>query len=431
LWDADEEADGHLLRILCSPEGSLRREGHGHEGLEQRLLDKGFVRAVDDSVSSAALLRDLRRNPLEHVSEVALEMTTRCNLRCDHCYNATVPDHTERDLEALMETTDLFCSLGVKHFMFIGGEVTKYGDGWLSVARNLSGRGAEVVGVMTNGWWLGQRDFEAAGRVYPTSWRYLTDLREHGVTHVVFSLDGPAAEHDANRHSPGLYKRILVGIGQVRAAGLVPRFSLLVRNDGGNVDFGWLAGLARRLYPEARDLDDTLASALLGIDPTNVVTNFVDYGSAARARGPSGVPLAEISPRWLRCAGFYRPAPQLTVKASGEIATCRLGTAGEGYGNIHEAKAADILNHLHERFVYRLHADRLIGRYLEFVDPDVFGDRFASICTLRAIVTLIARTMEAEGVDPTGLDPEDRRQVARINREVAVLTGHQRVGCSS
>lgn len=61
----------------------------------------------------------------------------------------------------------------------------------------------------------------------------------------------------------------------------------------------------------------------------------------------------------------------------------------------------------------------MIGRYLEFVDPAVFGDRYDSPCTLQAIVMLIARRMEADGVDP-----EDRKQVARINLEVAALAGH-------
>ncbi len=416
LWDADPGADDHLLRLLRAPAARLPASG---ASLEHDLLRRGFVREVDESVTAARLRRDVRANPLEQISAVALEMTTRCDFRCDHCYNASVPEHTERDLDRLLRTTDLLASMGVRRFAFIGGEVTKYADGWLTVARSVRARGAEVVGVLTNGWWLGRGGFEAAGERYPSVRRYLDELRDHGVTHVVFSLDGPASVHDRNRHHPGLYGRIVAEFAEVRAASLVPRVSVLLRNNGLGAEGAWIAGLARQLYPEARDLDDGSAAAVLLGDPTNIASNFMEHGRGSGSFDGYAVPLACFRPEHMRCAGFYRPSPKLTVKAGGEIATCRLGCAGEGYGNIHQTDPVDILNRMQDAFVYRLHAERLIGGYRELMDREVFGHYFGSVCAVRAIVTLIARKMEEQGVDPG-----DRARVARINREVASLTGH-------
>jgi hypothetical protein len=174
------------------------------------------------------------------------------------------------------------------------------------------------VSVLSNGWFLGGEDFEAAGRRYPDDDAYLRDLKAHGVTHVGFSIDGRREAHDASR----------------------------------------------------------------------------------------GIP------------GFYRPSPQLTIKANGELATCRLADAGEGYGNIHERPLLDILNGMQDSFIYRLHAGRRIGEYLCLVDPDVFGRRFAHLCALRAVTTMIARRMHDQFVEP-----DDAEGVARINREVALVTG--------
>ena len=62
----------------------------------------------------------------------------------------------------------------------------------------------------------------------------------------------------------------------------------------------------------------------------------------------------------LPCKAFFRPSPSLTIKANGELATCRLGNVGEGYGNIHDEGLVPLLNGLQECFISRLHAERRI-----------------------------------------------------------------------
>jgi len=121
----------------------------------------------------------------------------------------------------------------------------------------------------------------------------------------------------------------------------------------------------------------------------------------------------------LYCRNFYRLSPSLTVKANGELATCRLSQAGEGYGNIHQRPLVEILNHFDEAFVYQLHASRRLEEYLPLVDRSLFGSSFTHLCSLRSIVTLLARKMHEQGISPG-----DVLAVQRINREVAVVTGH-------
>lgn len=119
------------------------------------------------------------------------------------------------------------------------------------------------------------------------------------------------------------------------------------------------------------------------------------------------------------CRNFYRLSPSLTIKANGELATCRLSQAGEGYGNLHQQPLIEILNRFDKSFVYKLHAGRQLEKYLPLLDRSLFGSAFTHLCSLRSIVTLLARKMHEQSILF-----DDVLEVERINREVAVLTGH-------
>ena len=114
-------------------------------------------------------------------------------------------------------------------------------------------------------------------------------------------------------------------------------------------------------------------------------------------------------------ASLSAPAPHITIKANGEVATCRLANAGEGYGNIHDRPFVDILNRMQESFVFRLHAERLLGQYLPYVVRGAFPGSYSHPCTLRAIATMVARRVEGEGIGP-----DDRAGILRINEAVAL-----------
>jgi hypothetical protein len=251
-----------------------------------------------------------------------------------------------------------------------------------------------TLGVVTNGWFLEEECFEAAGERYPDDVTYLRNLGDSGVTHMIFSLDGPATLHDRWRRRPGLHARILRSFDRVRDAGLVPRVSLVLRK-GESPE--WIEPVARAAYPTASSAAEALA--LLFQDDTNYVSNFIDVGAGAQLRR-GGLRLEDVPDDLLRCRSYFRPSPSLRIQANGELSTCPLLDAGEGYGNVNERGLVSVLNAMQDAFVYRLHADNRIAEYRRFLSADWFGDRVEHVCSMRAALTLIARELDDQGIDP-------------------------------
>jgi hypothetical protein len=209
------------------------------------------------------------------------------------------------------------------------------------------------------------------------------------------------------------------GLAQVRQAGLEPRVSLLIRPEWNDTQVEqFLAEPATIIY-QLDPLIPAYKRALhLSLDPTNALSHFIDIGNGAKD-DTLRFPILDERKHALYCRNFYRLSPSLTIKANGELASCRLSSAGEGYGNLHEQRLVDILNHFDEAFVYHLHAERRLEEYLPLVDRTLFGEAFAHLCTLRSIVTLLARKMQEQSVDFS-----DSAGIQRVNRAVALLTGH-------
>ena len=417
----------HQLHLGDSPENDLLLDlwtglcaPYADSALHNSMLDRKLIELADNSVTREEIQLRCQRNPFEHVEKAIFEVTTYCNFNCEHCYNAQVPRLTETDPTVLIKAADTLIRMGVRRFDFVGGEVSRYGDGWLDVVEDIRSQGADIViSLYTNGWWLEQENFKAAGQLYASTQTYLAELKRRGVSHVVFSLDGPSELHDASRNQAGLYQRILRGLVQVKEADLVPRVSLLIRPEwtGEEVET-FLAEPATIIY----DLDPLTPArkrALrLSLDSTNSISSFIDIGNGA---GDDRIqfPILDEPEHALYCRNFYRLNPSLTIKANGELATCRLSQAGEGYGNLHQQSLIETINHFDEAFVYQLHASRQLEKYLPLVDRSLFGSAFTHLCSLRSIVTLLARMMHEQAVSF-----DDLPAIQRINREVALLTGH-------
>jgi len=405
---------------------------------EKEWLERGLIELIPDDVRDEDIALRYERNPLENIEIINFEMTTRCNLHCLHCRSGIVKRRTETDIEVLKTAAERFLDLGILRFIFIGGEVSKYGDGWLDLVQHIrqyhhanreriphpfSAR--LEIALLTSGWWLEQTDFEAAGRMYETTTTYLQELKESGLTHILFSIDGPEELHDAWRQTPGLYRRIMRGIPQVQAAGLIPRLSLVMNtSEHERLGFDYLGEIADLLYdfPLYVDLYERITTLMA--DPANWVSNFIDINRGVQLR-EGHFHLSEIDPALLRCKAFYRPAPKLTIAASGEIAICPLMNAAEKYGNIHERDLVDVLNTLDENFVFQLHAQRKIEAYLPLMDTSIFGEYFDHVCSLRIILNLLAIGMKEHGLFPDSITQADEPLLAQINREVARSTGHR------
>ncbi len=388
------------------------------EAWQAELEARGLAQRVEPGVTAEEVELRYRRNPLQHVERLVFEYTTVCNLDCEHCRNGHLPAATEARPERLCEAVDLALPLGIRRFSFVGGEVILYGARWLSVVEHIQRRGGAAVAVLTSGWFLGERGFKAAGVRYEDDARLLAALAEAGVTHVVFSLDGPEPVHDRSRKVPGLYRRILGGFSRVRAAGMSPQVSLVLSPVQQASELAWLGEVAASLY----DLDPAMPleariERLQG-DPHNYLSHLVDTGNAVQLRRKE-----DASARWrddeLRCKNFFRPHPSLRIQATGEVSLCPLIDAGEGYGNVHQRGLLAVMNGMQDAFVYRLHAEKKLGDYRKFLDPELFGGRFEHLCALRTVLTMVARRMHERGVSG-----EDAEAIRAINVEVARRAGY-------
>lgn len=420
-------ANSGLLHLGANPQGDLLLElwTGTHvpaidTSMHSELLSDGLIEEIDEATRQEDTRLRYQRNPFEHITKIIFEFTTYCNFNCEHCYNGLVPRRTEIRLDLLMAAAETFMQMGIRRFDFVGGEVSRYGDGWLVLVKHIHALDEKAkISLYTNGWWLDQTNFRAAGKTYMDSQAYIDDLNAHGVTHVTFSLDGLGEIHDTSRGQPGLYQRIMQGLELVKEAGLEPRVSLLLRPewDGAQVE-NFLAEPATIIYDLDPQAPAYKRALRLSLDPFNAISNFIDIGNGAKDERIQ-FPILDERSHALYCRNFYRMSPSLTIKANGELATCRLATAGEGYGNLHNINLVEIINHFDEAFVYRLHAERRLEEYLPLVNRTLFGEQFTHLCALRAIVTLLARKMEEKGVPF-----DDTFAVQRINQEVAHETGH-------
>lgn len=131
-----------------------------------------------------------------------------CNMRCEHCFAASLRDDSRRRMEAAdyARVARQAMALGAVNFSFQGGEPLVFLDRLEGVLAACSPR-KNVISVTTNGSLLDGSN--------------ISRLRKAGVNILTVSLDsGIPQEHDAFRGLPGSFDRITGGIEQALAAGL-------------------------------------------------------------------------------------------------------------------------------------------------------------------------------------------------------------------
>lgn len=390
------------------------------DDVQAALIARGLAERVDDATPRAQVKQRYKRNPLEHVERIVFEYTTLCQLNCLHCRNGHIKPVTEGRTDRLKAVVDRMIPLGVRRFDFIGGEVTLYGRGWLEVVEHIRGYAETTALVLTSGWFLEERDFFAAGARYSDDMAYLRALQARGVTHVVFSVDGPEDLHDRWRQVLGLYRRIVRGIAKVREAGLTPGVSVVISDAVTQHALGMcLLELAEALYTFGPGDDADRRVRRLLNDPINYVSNLIDVGNGATDLVPKSFEIDAVPDALLRCKNFFRPHPSLRIQANGELSLCPLIDAGQGYGNVRERDFIDVLNTMHEAFIFKLHAERRIADYRSYLDRDLFGDRIEHVCSLRTVVAMLAKAIEASGIDPD----TDAEGLRRLNEVVARRAG--------
>jgi MoaA/NifB/PqqE/SkfB family radical SAM enzyme len=151
-----------------------------------------------------------RREPI--LSDVFIYPTSRCNLKCRHCYFAPVYDDSrgtpddEVSCEQICEAIDQLLPFGLRSCKFSGGEPFLRTD-LLEMCRYMDSKGLRIV-IETNGTLVTKHDAEVLAQL------------ERKVF-VAVSIDGAEAQtHEALRGVPGCFRKALDGLEHLVQAGI-------------------------------------------------------------------------------------------------------------------------------------------------------------------------------------------------------------------
>ena len=376
------------------------------------LLQNGLIQKVEDTFKNNSIKLLYKRNPLENIQWLVFEFTTECNFSCLHCRNGFIQKTTETNIERLKLVADAFIRIGVRRFDFIGGEVSKYGKGWLELAKHIKKYKHKQIHLYTNAWWIEKQNFEAAGTIYKNQNEYLADLKKNGVTHIVISIDGDEQHHNKQRRKRGLFSRIVNNIENIRNAGIKVNISSILDDS-----IGWkfqkdLQKISRKIYdfPEKNDYKVVLHK--LYTDKNNSFSNLIDIGGSVKNR-KGKYKISDINVNKIHCKAFYRPAPNLRINANGSMAVCPLFNSANVFGNIRNENIINILNNFQNEFTYKLNAEKKLNNYLKYYDTSVFGDTYDHLCSVRIVLMYIA----------TEIEKNKNKNINEIIKEVARITG--------
>ena len=135
---------------------------------------------------------------------VVWNVTSRCNLKCQHCYAATTTPQSELNTEQALAVIDDLAAFGCPVVLFSGGEPFTRPD-LFDLAQYAVGKKLRVV-FSTNGTLI---DPAKAARI-----------KALGASYVGISLDGTREIHDRFRRAVGAYDGAIAGIRACREAGV-------------------------------------------------------------------------------------------------------------------------------------------------------------------------------------------------------------------
>jgi radical SAM protein with 4Fe4S-binding SPASM domain len=149
---------------------------------------------------------------------VSYSITTKCNLKCKHCYSSSVEQAAPDELstEEAFHLVDDLSRWGIGLLIIDGGEPLCRED-LLDIVRYASSKGIRTT-IGSNGTLID----EAMAR----------KMIDAGVMAVAISVDGAdAATHDSFRGVNGAFEQTLKGIEACRNAGLPFQLNMVVRKD--------------------------------------------------------------------------------------------------------------------------------------------------------------------------------------------------------
>lgn len=163
---------------------------------------------------------------------IALDVTTRCNMNCPHCYAETFKNSTAIDINELKPALEEAYQLGVHHYVLQGGEAILDHERLENIINSIH-PDETYINVVSNGLEMTTDKIE-----------WLKSLK---VDKIAFSIDsGIPEEHDANR-APGSFHKVLEAVDNVKAAGLLSSIStVFTRNSLNSEGFQKTLMIARQ-----------------------------------------------------------------------------------------------------------------------------------------------------------------------------------------
>ncbi|MBP5510989.1 MAG: radical SAM protein [Kiritimatiellae bacterium] len=146
---------------------------------------------------------------------VVWNVTSRCNLKCEHCYAAVSGPQPELSTEQACTVLDDLAAFGCPVVLFSGGEPFARAD-LPELAEYAVSKGLRVV-FSTNGTLITEEKAAAIKRI--------------GASYVGISLDGREAAHDLFRRTPGAYKAALRAIRICRDTGIKVGLRVTITRD--------------------------------------------------------------------------------------------------------------------------------------------------------------------------------------------------------
>jgi MoaA/NifB/PqqE/SkfB family radical SAM enzyme len=252
-----------------------------------------------------------RQYKLGALRTVAIDVTSKCNMSCPHCYADTFMNKDMVELSVLKGAIDELHEMGAFHYVLQGGEAIIDTER-LDFIVNSCRPDESYINVVSNGWDMSVENIE--------------HLKQIGVDKISFSLDsGIKEEHDASRKE-GSYSKIMKAIDDVLRVGLFTSISTVITRDGTNSD-----GFKQIIkYAENKDIRidiqiampvgkwDGETSNLAGIEDIKTIKEM--QSSLGKLNNGQN----KIH-RDLYCAdGDYCPAATsfMALTATGEILTC-------------------------------------------------------------------------------------------------------------
>jgi len=209
---------------------------------------------------------------------VSYSITTKCNLKCKHCYSESVDQAAPDELttEEAFRLMDDLAKWGIRLLVIDGGEPLCRED-MLDVVKYASSKGIRTT-IGSNGTLID----EAMAR----------KMLEAGVKAVAISVDGADAQtHDSFRGVSGTFEDTIRGIEACRTAGLPFQFNTVIRKE---------------TLPQLEDILN------LAVDSGANAAELFDLVAAGRAKQESREQVLDLSERkrtmeWLAMAQVECP----------------------------------------------------------------------------------------------------------------------------